>query len=226
LIGKIFIGISLILAAEPEVQHSPYAVHLCTLGVEQLFYNMRIPFLPVVLLTVCWIGCGGGSSSTTSTTPTPPTPTTPTAPPPPTGTSNAGGNLTTPQVITVANGQATSGINILVPNTASAFNVKLLGVNSLGASTISASNVGGAIARGTSALILIFGSGLTGSQTLSISGPNDISITNQQSVKATDGTPGIEFQISVGSGAAVGARTLSVKEGSNASVFVGGLEVF
>src|SRR6185369_14165309 len=157
LIGKIFIGISLILAAEPEVQHSPYAVHLCTLGVEELFYNMRIPFLPVVLLTVCWIGCGGGSSSTTSTTPTPPTPTTPTAPPPPTGTSNAGGNLTTPQVITVANGQATSGINILVPNTASAFNVKLLGVNSLGASTISASNVGGAIARGTSALILIFG---------------------------------------------------------------------
>jgi len=180
---------------------------------------MRIGLLPVVLFTVCWIGCGGGSSSTTTTVPTPTVP----SPPP---TSNPGGNLTTPQVVTVANGQATGGIDIVVPNTASAFNVQLLGVNPTNASTISASNVGGAVARGTSATILIFGTGLTGTQTLSISGPNDISISNEQSVKSTDGTPGIEFQITVASGAAVGARTLSVKQNANASSFVGGIEVF
>jgi hypothetical protein len=129
-------------------------------------------------------------------------------------------------VITVSNGQTSSGINIVVPNTASAFNVELLGVNSPGASTISASNVGGAVARGSSAAILIFGKGLTGTPTLSISGPADVSITNQQSVKSTDGTPGIEFQITVGSGAAVGARTLSVKQDPDASAFVGGIEIF
>jgi len=73
---------------------------------------------------------------------------------------------------------------------------------------------------------LIFGSGLTGTQNLSISGPNDISITGKRGVKSTDGTPGIQFDITVGGNAAVGARTLSVTQDSNASVFVGGIEVF
>jgi hypothetical protein len=184
---------------------------------------MRIRFLPALFLVLCWIGCGGGENTTTTTNPTPaPAPT----PPPTGGGSNSGGNLTTPQVIAVANGQATSGIDIVVPNTASNINVKMLGVNSPGATTISASNIGGAVARGTTATILLFGSGLSGTDTLSISGPNDISITGEKSVKATDGTPGIQFDITVGGDAAVGARTVSVKQGSNASAFVGGIEVF
>jgi hypothetical protein len=186
---------------------------------------MRIRFLPALFLVFFWIGCGGGENTTTTTAPTPaPPPTTPT--PPPGGTSNSGGNLTTPQVITVAAGQATSGIDILVPNTASTINVKMLGVNSPSATTISASNIGGAVARGTTATILLFGTGLSGAQTVSISGPNDITISGEQSVKATDGTPGIQFDVTVGSDASVGARTVSVKQNNNASAFVGGLEVF
>jgi hypothetical protein len=180
---------------------------------------MRVPILPVLLLVAGLIACGGGSSKTSSN------PTTPTAPSSG-GTSNSGGNLTTPQVVTVANGQSTTGTNIIVPNTAAAFNITLLGVNSPSATTISASNVGGAVARGATAIILIFGPGLTGSETLSLSGPNDISITGERGVKSTDGTPGIEFQVTVGSDAALGARTLSVKQGSNAAAFVGGIEVF
>jgi len=129
-------------------------------------------------------------------------------------------------VVTVANGTATAGVDILVPNTASTINVKLLGVNSPGASTISASNIGGAVARGTTATILLFGTGLSGSDTVSISGPKDISVSGLQGVKSTDGTPGLQFDVTVGSDAAVGARTVSVKQGSNASAFVGGLEVF
>ena len=180
---------------------------------------MRIRILPVLLFAVCWIACGGGSSTSTSNPP-------PTTPPSSGGTANTGGALTTPQAVTVANGQATTGVNIIVPNTASAFNVKLLGVNSPGASTLSASNVGGAVARGSTATILIFGTALSGAQTLTISGPNDISITNKKGVKSTDGTPGIQFDITVGGNAAVGARTLNVTQDSNASVFVGGIEIF
>ncbi len=179
---------------------------------------MRIKLFPVLLLTAFWVGCGGGSSSTTSNAPT--------TPPPSGGTSNSGGSLTAPQEVAVTNGQTTSGINIVVPNTASAFNITLLGVNSPSATTISASNVGGAVARGSTATILIFGPGLTGSETLSLSGPNDVSITGEKGVKSTDGTPGIQFQVTVGGNAAIGARTLSVKQGSNAAAFVGGIEVF
>jgi hypothetical protein len=183
---------------------------------------MRIRYFPALFLVLCWIGCGGGSNSTTSTTPAAPAP----APPTGGGSTNSGGNLTTPQVITVANGQTTSSVDITVPSTASSLNLKLLGVNSPSATTISASNVGGVVARGSTATILLFGSGLTGSETLSISGPNDITISGQTGVKATDGTPGLQFDITVGSDAAVGARTVSVKQGNNASAFVGGLEVF
>ena len=181
---------------------------------------MRIRFIAVLLLSSFWIGCGSGPNKQTNTAPSTPTP----SPAPSPGSS--GGNLASPTTITVAAAQTTSGTDIVVPNTPSAFNVEMLGVNSPGASTASASNIGGAVARGSSALILIFGPGLSGAQTLSISGPNDISISAEKSVKSTDGTPGIEFQITVGSNAATGARTLNVVQGTNASTFVGGIEVF
>ncbi len=168
----------------------------------------------VVLLAAAWCACGSGSSSTGTTTTT--------------GTNSGGTSpLTTPQVINVSAGANTSGTDITVPGSASSFNVEMLGVNSPSATKGSASNVGGAVARGSSALILIFGKGLTGSETLTFSGPNDIAISGQAAVKATDGTPGIQFTITVAGNAAVGARTLNVTSSSgNASTFVGGLEVF
>jgi hypothetical protein len=105
-------------------------------------------------------------------------------------------------------------------------NAQDLGVNDVNASQASAFNTGGSVARGTSALVLVFGKGLTGTLTVAISGPQDISITNIQGVTATDNTPGIAFVINVGSGAAVGARTVILSDAQgNATTFTGGLEV-
>lgn len=176
---------------------------------------MRLSFIAtLILLCAAWAGCGSGPKNSA------------TSPPTSTGGTSTGGNLTAPVEIQVANGSPTSGIDITVPNTASSFNVEMLGVNSPGATQASASNVGGSVARGSAALILIFGTGLTGQETLTFSGPNDIAISGQEGIKATDGTPGIEFTVTVASGAAVGARTLQVTNASgSASAFVGGLEV-
>ncbi len=182
---------------------------------------MRIRLFPIVLLAITWVGCGSGPGTSTST-PAPPSGSGGSG-----GSSGGGGGLTAPVQIHVAANSNTTGTNIVVPNTTSSFNVEMLGVNLVGATQGSASNVGGAVARGASAIILIFGPGLTGSETLAFSGPNDIIITGQQAVKATDGTTGIEFKITVASNAAVGARTLNVTNtNGSASTFVGGLEVY
>ncbi len=180
---------------------------------------MRLPISVLVLAAITWAGCGSGPS--TSSTP-PPSP-----PPSSGGGTTSGGGLTTPVQIHVAANSTTSGTDIVVPNTASSFNVQMLGVNSVGATQGSASNVGGSVARGSSAIILIFGPGLTGTETLAFSGPNDITISAETPVKATDGTPGIQFTITVAGNAAVGARTLNVTNSSgSASTFTGGVEVY
>ncbi len=178
---------------------------------------MRLPISVLVLAAITWAGCGSGPSNSSI----------PPSPPPSSGGTTGGGGLTTPVQIHVAANSTTSGTDIVVPNTASSFNVQMLGVNSVGATQGSASNVGGAVARGSSAIILIFGPGLTGSETLAFSGPNDIAISAETPVKATDGTPGIQFTITVAGNAAVGARTLNVTNSSgSASTFTGGLEVY
>lgn len=143
------------------------------------------------------------------------------------GTSNPGGQLITPTVVSVTSSTTTSGINITVPNTASPLNVTVLGANPSGSTTGSASSGGGTIQRGQSAWVLLFGSGLNGSLKVSISGPADIGISNIQGVTATDNTPGISFTATVGSGAAVGARTVTLTDpNNNVTTFTGGLEIF
>lgn len=169
----------------------------------------------VSLLAIGMVACGGGGSNTSSS-----------APNPTAGTGNSGGQLVTPTAVTVAANSSSTGVNIIVPNSASAINAELLGVNSPSATTISASNTGGVVARGTQAVVLIFGKGISASLNISISGPQDISITNAQSVTATDKTPGVQFLVTVANNAAVGARTVILKDSqSNATVFTGGLEV-
>ena len=183
---------------------------------------MRLRLYSCLLLALMLAGCGSGPNSSSTSNPSPAPPPTPSG-----GGSTGSGNLTTPVVVNVAANATTSGINITVPTTTSSFNVEMLGVNSPGATRLSAANIGGAVARGSSAIILIFGKGLTGSETLAFSGPNDIAISGETAVTGSDGTPGIEFNVTVASSAAVGARTLRVTNSSgSASAYVGGLEVY
>ena len=90
----------------------------------------------------------------------------------------------------------------------------------------SADNTGAQIKQGQTGTVLVFGPGLSGNMQISISGPGDISVSNLQTVKATDGTPGVAFSVSVAPGAALGARTVILEDGKqDITTFTGGLEV-
>jgi len=180
------------------------------------FSPLWFALMAVALMT---LGCGGSSgSSSTSTSP-------PTPAPAPVG----GGAIAAPNVITVAAGQNAAGTNIVVPAPAisPALNIIALGVTT--GSGGSASNTGALIARGATKTVLIFGAGLSASDPIAISGPNDITISNPQSIvstPATGGIPGIAFQAAVASSAALGARTVVVTDmHGDIATFTGGLEV-
>lgn len=182
-------------------------------------YRTRAPIL--ALLLALSAGCGGGSNSPATPTPTP-TPT----PIPVGGTS--GGSFKEPSTVVVAPGQAVSGINITVASPATAGekpNIEAMGVAEL-TGTGSASNTGGQIQRGATKRVLMFGPGLGGGMTVTITGPNDISISNVRGITSSSGTPGIAFDASASGGAAVGARTVLVRAANNdLTAFTGGLEV-
>jgi len=61
---------------------------------------------------------------------------------------------------------------------------------------------------------------------VSLTGPNDIQISNPQAVTATDRTPGITFTATIASDAALGARTVVLQNPKNdITAYAGGLEV-
>jgi hypothetical protein len=157
-------------------------------------------------------GCGGGSSTSS-------------APPPPPPNPNMPVPVTAPTVFTVAAGQNTS-VNIAVPVAASSPtpNAQALGV-SFGMQG-SADNTGAQIKQGQTGTVLLFGPGLSGNMQISISGPGDIAVSNPQTIKATDGTPGVAFTVVVPPTAALGARTVILENGKqDITTFTGGLEV-
>ena len=89
-----------------------------------------------------------------------------------------------------------------------------------------ASNTGGAIHRGSTERILLFGPGLDSSMSVVVAGPADITVSNLQGIKATDNTPGIAFNAAVAGNAALGARTVYLKNANGEMTsFAGGLEV-
>ncbi|MCU1286518.1 MAG: hypothetical protein JWO13_2868 [Acidobacteriales bacterium] len=130
-------------------------------------------------------------------------------------------------MVSVGAGQTASGTDISVSAPASSTppNAELLGVTNVGTGG-SASNSGSTIHRGSTMRVLIFGHGLSGSMTVSISGPGDIAVSNINSITSTDNTPGLSFTAVVASGAALGARTVYLKSAnSDITTFTGGLEV-
>jgi hypothetical protein len=155
-----------------------------------------------VCLMLC-MGCGGGNSSVNR--------------------SGGGGPVSAPTPVVVAGNQTTTGINIAVASPAS--NPKP-NVVALGTDGSSAFSTGGTVNRGGSATIVAFGAGLNSSMQISFSGPNDITMGPVTNITATDGTPGVSFDITVGSNAALGARTLILQDTANdITTFTGGLEV-
>jgi hypothetical protein len=74
--------------------------------------------------------------------------------------------------------------------------------------------------------VLLFGAGLNGNMTVSISGPGDITVANIRSITSTSGTPGVAFDATLTSSAALGARTVFLKSSNgDITTFTGGLEV-
>jgi hypothetical protein len=134
--------------------------------------------------------------------------------------------VSAPVVVTVAGGATASGVDITVVGAAGTNpNAEVLGVAPVGAAG-SAINTGDTIQRGTTMKVLLFGAGLTGSLEVIVSGPQDFTISNVRNITATDNTPGVAFDLSVNSNAALGARTVLLKASDNdITAFTGGLEV-
>ena len=178
---------------------------------------------PVLTFALCLAACGGGSSNSSSGGGTG------VVTPPSSGgmpSNGPSGSLASPVAVSVSAGAVASGADIKVPSGTPTLNAEVLGVTAVNTSGGSASNTGGVVQRGSTASVLLFGKGLDGNLTVSIFGPNDLTISNIQSIKSTTGTPGIQFDISVNSNATPGARTVVLQDVSgNVTTFAGGLEI-
>ena len=166
------------------------------------WYALCLPFL-LSFLT----GCSGVSNGGTTTSG---------------GGGSGGGAVGQANIVAVSGGQTTSGVDITVASPASSPtpNAENLGTGN------SASNTGATISQGTTATVLLFGPGLNGNMQVTISGPGDIAISNIQSITSTDNTPGISFTAAVALNAALGARTVLLRDSKDdITSFTGGLEV-
>jgi hypothetical protein len=194
-----------------------FPLHLSLYG--ELVKSWAIPL--AVLSVVISLACGGGGSKTSSSSGggivTPPTGG---------GTSGGTGNSTGATAVAVNAGSATTGVVISVTSGTPTLNAQVLGVASVSSSGGSASNTGGVVQRGAQSDVLLFGKGLGSDLTISVLGPNDVSITNIRSIKSTSGLSGVQFTVDVNSNAAPGARTVLLQDAQgHMTTFTGGLEI-
>ena len=135
--------------------------------------------------------------------------------------------LSVPTVVTPSAGGTVSGVDIIVPSGTPGLNALVLGAVDPSSLTGTAFATGAVINRGTTKQVLIFGTGLSSTVEISISGPGDISISGAQSItsRPPDSTPGVAFLATVDPNAALGARTVRLRKGNDLSTFTGGLEV-
>jgi len=169
---------------------------------------VRPAILSLVLASL--LGCAGVSSDSNKNSP------------PPTSGGGGGGGSSPGQatVISTQAGARIQGVDITVPAPSNGnANAELLGTGD------TASNTGSTIRRGATTRVILFGSGLTGSMQVRVSGPPDITVTDVQSIRSTNGTEGIAFNAAVSSDAGLGARSVYLQSGSDITVFAGGLEV-
>jgi hypothetical protein len=164
-------------------------------------------FLSLLSLIGFLTACGGGSSSSG-------------------GGGGGGGAPGAPSLVTVSAGATASGIKISVvsPQSSPTPNAKFLGVNfAQGGATVT----GDTVSRGQgSATVTMYGPGLTSGMKVSITGPGDITVGALTAITAQDGTPGVQFPITLTNATALGARTVVMQDAKNdVTTFSGGLEV-
>ena len=164
-------------------------------------------FLSLLSLIGFLTACGGGSSSSG-------------------GGGGGGGAPGSPALVTVTAGATVSGIkvNVVSPQSSPTPNAKFLGVNfAQGGATVT----GDTVSRGQgSATVTMYGPGLTSGMKVSITGPGDITVGALTAITAQDGTPGVQFPITLTNATALGARTVVMQDAKNdVTTFSGGLEV-
>jgi hypothetical protein len=129
--------------------------------------------------------------------------------------------------VTVSSGAVTSGVDITLPAPASspAPNAQFLGSGVPGQSFF-LTNSSAIVHRGQSAAIGIQGDGLSTNVTVTFSGPNDISVDATTIQPLSSGKPGLKFLANISSTAALGARTVFLKNAQgDVTAYAGGLEV-
>jgi len=125
-------------------------------------------------------------------------------------------------MVTVNAGAKSSGVNIVVAPAAGAENAIALGTLADGF----AANTGAVVHQASTDTIVLFGPGLSGTMGVTISGPQDIGVSNIRSIQAKDGTSGLAFDAVVGATSSPGARTVYLKATNHdVTAFAGGLEV-
>lgn len=140
------------------------------------------------------------------------------------GGGGGSGGVSAPVSVTVAANQTTAAdISVVAPVSSTPPNVVAVGVDSNGF----AYATGGSATQGeASGVVTLFGPGITSTMQVSFSGPNDITVSNILPVTATDGTPGLQFNIAVAGTAVLGARTLILQSSNNdITTFTGGIEI-
>ena len=181
---------------------------------------MRLLLALVLLIGVAAIvGCGarGLASNPATSGSSLPTPATSSAPP-----TTAVGDINSTNAVAVTAGANTSGVNITVSPALGSENATALGTLADGF----AANTGAIVHQASSPTIVLFGPGLSGAMSVTLSGPQDIGVSNIRSVQAKDGTPGVAFDAVIGSSTAIGARTVYLKASNNdITALAGGLEV-
>lgn len=125
--------------------------------------------------------------------------------------------------------QITSGVDIaVVAPTGTNPNAIALGTMPAGATSGSSSNTGGSIAQGSTMTVLMFGTGLSASMKIGISGPSDLTVSNPVSIQSKDNPPipGLAFTLAATPSASLGSRTVILQDTSNnVTTFTGGLQV-
>jgi hypothetical protein len=126
----------------------------------------------------------------------------------------------------VAAGATTSGVNIktAAPQANPPSNAEFLGVN-LGFGV--AATTGDTVSRSQgNATVTMYGPGLSTTMSVTLTGPADITVGALSAITATDGTPGVQFPITLTGTTALGARTVIMQDANNdITTFTGGLEV-
>lgn len=166
-------------------------------------------------------GCGErGLSGNSSTSPTAPLSNPSASSPQPIAAS--ADELRSANFVTVNAGAKVSGIDVVVAPAIGVENAIALGTLAAGFAT----NTGVTVHQSSTETLVLFGPGLSGSMGVSVSGPQDIGVSNIRSITAKDGTPGLAFDAVIGATTAPGARTVYLKsENNDITSFTGGLEV-